>query len=216
MSSSSLGSASLASPDETSAARAPSVWPKSATPAHVLRDQALVALLAACARGNEGAFVELYERTRPFMQRVAQRIMRDRDAVSDALQESYLKIWQHAGSYDPARASPLTWMSALVRHRCIDMLRRPEATVPHDSLSDVIEPVDKAVTIDEQVARKLDCAWAVRSLARLAPHESKCLRLAYLHEHPHEEIAAMLSAPLGTVKSWIRRSVIKLQHQHVS
>ena len=84
----------------------------------------LLQLLAEVARGNKSAFARLYGLTHAKLLGVALRILRDRALAEDVLQESYLKIWRHASSYDPAIASPMTWMATIVRHGAIDALRK--------------------------------------------------------------------------------------------
>jgi DNA-directed RNA polymerase specialized sigma24 family protein len=84
----------------------------------------LLQLLAEVARGNKSAFARLYGLTHAKLLGVALRILRDRALAEDVLQESYLKVWRHASSYDPAIASPMTWMATIVRHGAIDALRK--------------------------------------------------------------------------------------------
>ncbi len=84
----------------------------------------LLQLLAEVARGNKSAFARLYGLTHAKLLGVALRILRDRALAEDVLQESYLKVWRHAASYDPSIASPMTWMATIVRHGAIDALRK--------------------------------------------------------------------------------------------
>lgn len=174
------------------------------------RDEELRVLLAATVRGDERAFHRLYDRTWPLLLHVAQGLLYDREVACEILQECYVRIWQSAGTYDAARARPLTWMVTIVRNRAIDHLRvSREARLTYE-LPDDVAP-DEAPTPEEAVGAMLDGAKAVRMLDSLAPHESRCLRLAYLHGYRHEEIADLMDQPLGTIKSWIRRSLIKLR-----
>ena len=84
----------------------------------------LLQLLAEVARGNKSAFARLYGLTHAKLLGVGLRILRDRALAEDVLQESYLKVWRHASSYDPSIASPMTWMATIVRHGAIDAVRK--------------------------------------------------------------------------------------------
>ena len=97
----------------------------------------LLQLLAEVARGNKSAFARLYGLTHAKLLGVGLRILRDRALAEDVLQESYLKVWRHAASYDPAIASPMTWMATIVRHGAIDALRKRqiEASASDDEMS---------------------------------------------------------------------------------
>jgi len=88
------------------------------------RNTVLPELLGEVARGNKSAFATLYGLTNRKLLGVALKILRDRGLAEDALQETYVKIWRSAGSYDPAAASPITWMATIVRHGAIDILRK--------------------------------------------------------------------------------------------
>ena len=90
----------------------------------------LTALLGQCALGNQRAFADLYTLTSPKLYGVALRILRRQDWAEEVLQECYVNIWNHAGNYAAQRSAPLTWMTSIVRNRCLDWLRRPrqEAT----------------------------------------------------------------------------------------
>src|SRR5258706_15720210 len=89
----------------------------------------LGALLAACARRDQRSLAELYELTSPQLFGVALRIVRREDWAEDVLQECYLRIWNHAPDYRAGLAAPMTWMTSIVRNRCLDWLRRPSFEV---------------------------------------------------------------------------------------
>ena len=99
----------------------------------------LLQLIAEVACSNKSAFARLYGLTHAKLLGVALRILRDRALAEDVLQESYLKVWRHASSYDPAIASPMTWMATIVRHGAIDALRKRqiEAFAGDDEMSAV-------------------------------------------------------------------------------
>src|SRR5260370_1329821 len=84
----------------------------------------LVWLLAAVAKGDQVAFERLYQATRAKLYGVVVRILRRADLADEVLQEAYLKVWNSAGQFDPAMASPITWMVAIARNRAIDLVRK--------------------------------------------------------------------------------------------
>src|SRR6478672_2024854 len=90
------------------------------------RNARLMELLARTALADQAAFEQLYRMTSPHLYGVALRILRESAAAEEVLQESFVNIWHHAGSYVAARSQPLTWLTSIVRNRCLDQLRRHE------------------------------------------------------------------------------------------
>src|SRR6266567_1890439 len=90
------------------------------------RNTRLTELLGRAALSDQQAFAELYRLTSAHLYAVALRILRESAAAEEVLQESFVNIWHHAGSYVAARSQPLTWLTSIVRNRCLDQLRRRE------------------------------------------------------------------------------------------
>src|SRR5450432_1120853 len=90
------------------------------------RNERLAALLAKVALGDQAAFAELYRHSSSHLYGVAVRILREGSIAEEVLQEVFVSVWHHAGSYVAAKSQPLTWLSAIVRNRCLDQLRRRE------------------------------------------------------------------------------------------
>src|SRR5450432_835695 len=88
------------------------------------RSALLADLLARVGLFDQRAFAELYRLTSPHLYAVALRILRESGAAEEVLQESYVNIWHHAGSYVAAKSQPLTWLTSIVRNRCLDQMRR--------------------------------------------------------------------------------------------
>ena len=93
------------------------------------QSEALQHLLLACARQDREAFALLYRTTSPKLYGIALRILKRADWAEEILQECYVSIWTHAGTYAAGRAAPMTWMTSIVRNRCLDALRRPSLEV---------------------------------------------------------------------------------------
>ncbi|TWT12798.1 sigma-70 family RNA polymerase sigma factor [Reyranella sp. CPCC 100927] len=170
-------------------------------------DEHLRLALAATARGDRKAFADLYRLASPTLMAVALRVLARRDAAEDVLQEAFLAIWDKAGQYQAERGAPLGWMAMVVRHRAIDRVRRERRRG-----EDVFASPDEAGDVPSMTERADSSAHDVLAcLGRLAPEPRRAIWLALRHGFTHEEVAARMDRPLGTVKSWIRRGVIDLK-----
>lgn len=171
----------------------------------------LVDLLAATARGDRQAFAELYRLTRNRLYPIILALLRQQDAAEDVLQETYLAVWRAAGQYQPGRAPVLVWLMAIARHRSIELLRqqrRRAAEIHAEALTEETLQIP-----DPQPAQSVDhLAHAIQEcLQRLSADQAHAIRLAFFHGLSHEELAAQLKTPLGTVKSWVRRGLLQLK-----
>ena len=171
----------------------------------------LLQLLAEVARGNKSAFARLYGLTHAKLLGVALRILRDRALAEDVLQESYLKIWRHASSYDPAIASPMTWMATIVRHGAIDALRKRqiEAFAGDDDALSAVLSNDPDPDEEMHLARLRPKALA--AFARLPEDKRRLIMLAYLRDHSRHDLSIRLGIPANTVKTHLRRALLELR-----
>lgn len=179
------------------------------------RSAMLAGLLARTALADQAAFGELYRRTSAQLFGVALRILRDRAAAEEILQEAYVSIWHHAGAYDAARSQPQTWLATIVRNRCLDQRRRrgPETvslTRDDGDDADIDLPADGPTPVellqDGAAARSVrECVDALEG------GQKQAIALAFYHGLTHAELATHLRQPLGTVKSWIRRGLERLK-----
>ena len=96
------------------------------------RNERLAALLAKVALGDQEAFADLYRQSSSHLYGVAVRILREGSAAEEVLQEAFVSVWHHAGSYVAAKSQPLTWLSAIVRNRCLDQLAAAGTGYGHD------------------------------------------------------------------------------------
>jgi RNA polymerase sigma-70 factor (ECF subfamily) len=171
----------------------------------------LLQLLAEVARGNKSAFARLYGLTHAKLLGVALRILRDRALAEDVLQESYLKIWRHASSYDPAIASPMTWMATIVRHGAIDALRKRqiEAFAGDDDALSAVLSNDPDPVEEMHLARLRPKALA--AFARLPEDKRRLIMLAYLRDRSRHDLSIRLGIPANTVKTHLRRALLELR-----
>jgi RNA polymerase sigma-70 factor (ECF subfamily) len=166
--------------------------------------------LAACARGDKFALRRIYDRECPRMIGVAQRILKRRALAEEAVQDSFVLIWRHASRFDQTRGSALTWIYAILRNRSISILRDERRLV---SDGDPVA-IDQASEDDspEAVMVKLSDARALQSCLETLPSDRRnMVLLAFVQGLSHGEIAGKLNTPLGTVKTWIRRSLLSLR-----
>ena len=170
----------------------------------------LLQLLADVARGNKSAFAQLYGLTQARLLGVALRILRDRALAEDVLQESYLKVWRHASSYDPAIASPMTWMATIVRHGAIDTLRKRqiEASAGDDAMS--VLPSNDPDPADEMDLARLR-PKALAAFAALPEDKRRLIMLAYLRDRSRHDLSIRLGIPANTVKTHLRRALLELR-----
>lgn len=168
----------------------------------------LVALLAAVARQDRSAFGELYERTSAKLYGICRRLMGSDTDASDVLHEAYLTVWRNADRFDPAKASPITWLAVLTRNKAIDQLRRARSSEAIDAASDIADGAPSAVDIisDEQDRRRL-----AHCLDQIDARTRDLIRTAFFTGATYDQLATEQGVPLGTMKSWIRRGLISLR-----
>lgn len=172
------------------------------------RDE-LNGMLLRVALGDQEAFALLYQRTCARLFGLCQSMLHDHGAAEDVLQEVYATVWRLAATYEPARASAMTWLIAMARNRTIDRLRSRH----DDQLDDVAalsltddNPSPAVVAERSQERERLE-----RCLDALPPQQKHAVREAFYSGATYAELAHRLSVPLGTMKSWIRRSLVQLK-----
>ena len=170
----------------------------------------LAAALQRVAQGDRKAFHEVYRRTSAKLLGVCLRIFAEREEAEDVLQEVYVSVWHKAGQFDPARASPITWLVTMARNRAIDRLRARGRRImtPLDTIG---EPADES-------ASALDCMIETEGetrieycLGRLSDGDATLIRTAFYEGATYSELAERSRQPLGTIKSRIRRAFLKLR-----
>ena len=173
--------------------------------------QLIVAALARIPAGDKAALQTVYRLTSAKLFAVCLRILNDRGEAEDVLQDVYVTVWSKAADFDPARASPMTWLITIARNRAIDRLRVSGKTRPFDPLDAASEVVDTAPMADQMLGDAEDSARLHHCLGALSPEEGAAVRGAFFNGSTYEEISQRDGLPLGTVKSRIRRALIKLK-----
>lgn len=172
------------------------------------RDQHLADLMHRCARGDQGAFRELYALTSPQLLALLIRMLRRRDLAEEVLQEAFVSVWRNAPEYTASRGRVFAWVTTIARNRALDELRRHQRAA-----------IDAGASLDDlpdEEGEETYGAAEVRALSvcldALPDGQRRSVQLAYLDGLSHDEIARAMRTPLGTVKSWVRRGLASLKH----
>jgi RNA polymerase sigma-70 factor (ECF subfamily) len=171
----------------------------------------LVRALAHAGEGPDDALREIYDLTSAKLYGICLRILGDAQEAEDALQDVYVSVWKRAASFDAGRASPITWLATLARNRAIDRLRsirRGGPTAPVEAAFDIADPGPSALTAleaSEDRARLNGCIGELEARAAAA------IRNAFFGGFTYAELAEQTAMPLATMKSIIRRALMKLK-----
>ncbi|MBL0407863.1 sigma-70 family RNA polymerase sigma factor [Microvirga aerilata] len=166
--------------------------------------------LRRCAGGDPAGLRTIYDAEAPRMLGVATRLLRRRSLAEEAVHDTFLQVWQHASSFDATRGNADTWLYAVLRNRALNILRGEART----ELTEDFEPMGLASEDEspEAIVLRLSTTSALkRCLERLKPIQRHAVVLAYVHGLSHGELAGRLDVPLGTMKSWMRRSLAALR-----
>jgi RNA polymerase sigma-70 factor (ECF subfamily) len=184
--------------------------PVPATPA----DFDYEAALAACAAGDRQAMRRLYDQEAPRMLGVALRVVRQRALAEDIVHDACVSIWTRAASFDPARGSARGWIYTLVRNLALNTVRANHH-VDLDETAVDLRQAELAVDAHHYIAEAFELNASLgrlqHCLGTLDAARRNCVLHAYVDGCSHGEIAERLGAPLGTVKAWIRRSLLALR-----
>jgi RNA polymerase sigma factor (sigma-70 family) len=161
--------------------------------------------LAACARGERAALHRLYVQEGPRLLGVAKRLVRDTALAEDVVHDAFIKIWNGAAGFDPARGSARGWMFSVTRHLALNLLRNHGRETPLEEDHQVHWQDDDGFDANAHSARIHHC------LGQLEPQRRLCILHAYVDGYSHAQIATRLDTPLGTVKAWIKRSLNALR-----
>ena len=168
-----------------------------------------VSVLQRIAAGDSAAVRECIEQYGPLVWSLARRLSRPPSEAEDATQEIFLDIWRSAARYDASQGSDKVFIAMIARRRLIDRLRKAAAEPPMDP----VEVLEAAAWADPGTASETstEAERAARALQELKPDQRQVLELGLMHGLSQSEIAARLQMPLGTVKSFMRRGLIKVR-----
>lgn len=178
-------------------------------------DDELMELLDRVAAQEQAALKLLYDQTASRLYGLALRIVGNKEWAEDVLQDSFLGIWRNAETYRDSLSPPLAWMGMLVRGRALDFLRRRRAerlhvNVPIEDVEELLQD-NEAQSPVQWVETSEQAAALHQCLQQLEQPQRQVVSLAYLKDLSHSELASNLKLPLGTVKTWMRRSLEQLR-----
>jgi RNA polymerase sigma factor (sigma-70 family) len=172
----------------------------------------LAAALVRVGTGDRAALRMVYQDSSAKLFGVLVRILNDRSEAEDVLQDVYVTVWRKAALFNPEKASPITWLVAIARNRAIDRLRSgafSRRTAPIDEAAMAVK--DNAPGALDMVVKAEQQARLGTCLGELEAKTSQAIRSAFLDGMTYEQLAERMSVPLGTMKSWIRRGLLKLR-----
>lgn len=182
------------------------------------RQERIAQLLARTALADQRAFAELYQHVSAPLYGIALRILRESSAAEEVLQDVFVSVWHHAGTYTAVRSQPMTWLSSIVRHRCLDYLRRREletVSMTRDTGDEADQPdldfASDAATPMELLVAGAESRSVRQCVETLEGGQKQAIALAFFQGLSHAELAQHLQQPLGTIKSWIRRGLERLR-----
>jgi RNA polymerase sigma factor (sigma-70 family) len=172
-------------------------------------DSQLAPLMAAVSAGDSAALADLYARTSAKLYGICLRVLGSEAEAEEALQEAFVTIWRRASSFDVAKASPITWLSVLTRNKAIDRLRaRRFATDTIEAANDI---ADESASAVELIEAAQDRERLGHCLGELEEQPRAAIRAAFFDGLTYQELAERDDVPLGTMKSWIRRGLMRLR-----
>lgn len=171
----------------------------------------LKAAMQRLASGERSALEDIYRATSAKLFGICLRILGDEKEAEDALQDVYISLWRRADRYDPERASPISWLATFARNRAIDRLRVGKVrggSVPEEEAAPVSDPAPLAedMLIDAERDERVHAC-----LEKLDDKSRDAIRTAFFDGATYAEIAENTGTPLGTIKSWVRRGLMKLK-----
>src|SRR5438105_7144763 len=166
-------------------------------------------LLAGVASADRSALAQLYQRTSAKLYGICLRVLRDEGEAEEALQDVFVTIWNKARLYDPAKAGALTWLSVLARNKAVDRVRIKRITT--SELAEAAEFPDDSPSAFELLEAADDRVRLAHCLEQLDERYRSLIRAAFIDGASYPELAEREAVPLGTMKSWIRRSLQRLR-----
>jgi RNA polymerase sigma-70 factor (ECF subfamily) len=181
------------------------------------RDEATLRLerwLRDIARGDERALRAVIAATRDRLMSEAVRLLKSAECAEEVLQDTWLRVWNAAGGFDPRVSRPMTWLLRIVQNRAIDVLRsqrrQREARVDFDDALAARVP-DASPGPEARLCEALRRRELQRSLAALSREQQQAMQLMLLRGYSHPEIAACCRVPESTARTWVRRGLMRLQ-----
>lgn len=172
-------------------------------------DADIAILLARVALRDRAALASLYSVSAPKLFAVCLRILRNRSDAEDALQEIFVKVWQRAERFAATGTSSTGWLMAVARNHCIDLLRARKPV--SDDVSESFDLADTAPDPEAAAVLKGEGRRIDRCLRELEADKAEAVKNAYVEGLSYQELAEKYGVPLNTMRTWLRRSLLKLR-----
>ena len=178
-------------------------------PADSLQSRQLTELLRRVAGADQASLKLLYEKTSAKLYGICLRLLCDETEAQDVLQEVYLAVWRKAVTFDEGRAGAITWLATIARNKAVDRLRgRRMATEDMDAAAEIPDGRPSSIDVLEQ---EEDALRLRNCLQELEERSRAMIRAAFFDGATYPELAKREGVPLPTMKSWIRRGLIRLR-----
>lgn len=170
------------------------------------------ALVARMMTGDESALSALYDRYSPQLLGMLMRVLNDRHAAEEVLQDVFFQLWSHPARFDASRGALLAWLMVIARNRAISRLRgRRDRELLEEDEGDFASTFASTQNMEDETLRAQLAHHVTAALEKLAPEQRQAIELAYFEGMSHSEIAAKTGAPLGTVKTRVRTAMQSLR-----
>lgn len=170
-------------------------------------------LLQRIAHGDQNAFARLYDMLSPRAFGLILRVLVDRSQSEEVLQEVFLEVWQSAGKFTPNRGQGRSWVLTIAHRRAVDRVRSSQASADRDvraGFRDLEQPRDD---VADDVEMRIEARRVAAAVAGLPEVQREAISLAYYGGYSQSEIAALLGAPLGTIKTRMRDALTRLRNE---
>jgi RNA polymerase sigma-70 factor (ECF subfamily) len=170
-------------------------------------------ILSRVAEGDEVAFGELYDQISSRVLGLVRRLLKDFAQSDEVTQEIFLEVWQSAKRYDPNKGSAATWIMTMAHRRAVDRIRSSQSTRDRDTKIGIRDFETAYDSVSESVQIRIEHERVEKAMSRLTELQRQAVTLAYYGGYSHSEVAALLSVPIGTVKTRLRDGMIRLRDE---
>jgi RNA polymerase sigma-70 factor (ECF subfamily) len=168
-------------------------------------------VVSMVARGDESAFEELFRRVSGPVLGLVRRVLRDPAQSEEVAQEVLVEVWRTATRFDPARGSATSWIMTMAHARAVDRVRSAHASRAREEKVGRRDTVREYDEVAEEVEVRLEQQAVRRCLDGLTELQRESVQLAYYGGYTYREVAELVEAPLGTVKTRLRDGLIRLR-----
>jgi RNA polymerase sigma-70 factor, ECF subfamily len=172
-------------------------------------DDPVADLLTRIATQDRAAFQNIYNATSAKLMGVLLRILNDRAESEDALQEVYTRVWLRAGRFDATKGRGMTWLIAMARNLAIDRIRARRDVTAEEGAAEAL--VDRSPNAEGQSIALGEARRVSDCFATLEPDRAAAVRSAYLDGNSYQDLADQYAVPLNTMRTWLRRSLLRLR-----